>query len=73
MERKGWGSPDLARESGVDSSLIGRYLREEVEIGRRNAPRLAVALDIDPAHLLFGAPAGGAGARGGIDQVKAAS
>lgn len=54
MARKDWGAVELAARSGVDVTLIRRYLNEEVEVGAKNAPRLARALGVEPALLLFG-------------------
>lgn len=54
MAVKGWNAVELAGESGVDVTLIRRYLAEEVEIGLKNAPRLAKALCIDAGLLVFG-------------------
>jgi hypothetical protein len=51
------GNPDplaLSRASGVDVSLCRRYLWAEVEIGEKNAPRLAQALGIQPGDLVWG-------------------
>lgn len=54
------GTPDplaLSKASGVDVSVCRRYLYEgerNVEIGKKNAPRLARALGIDEAELVFG-------------------
>ncbi len=44
----------LAEKSGVDITLIRRYLKGEVEIGLRNAPRLAAALGCKASDLVFG-------------------
>lgn len=54
MKVKDWGESDLAAASGVHQSLIGRYLRAEVDVGPKNAPRLAKALGIDTLALLYG-------------------
>lgn len=48
----------LAEASGVDITLIRRYLDEDVEkrvdVGQKNAPRIAKALGIDTLKLLYG-------------------
>ncbi len=54
MKAKGWGEGELAEASGVNQSLIGRYLRAKVDVGMKNAPRLAKALGIDTMKLLYG-------------------
>jgi hypothetical protein len=61
MKEKGFvdadGNPDpnrLARESGVDVSLCRRYLWGDVEVGDKNAPRLAEALGVQPGELIWG-------------------
>jgi transcriptional regulator with XRE-family HTH domain len=54
MKAKGWEEGDLAEASGINQSLIGRYLRAEVDVGQKNAPRLAKALGIDTLKLLYG-------------------
>jgi transcriptional regulator with XRE-family HTH domain len=47
----------LAEASGVDITLIRRYLKKQVNIGLDNAPRLAKALRCDPGLLVFGGAA----------------
>lgn len=58
MKAKRLNEIKLATESGVDSSLIYRYLNEDeserVAIGKRNAPRLAKALGVSVVELLYG-------------------
>jgi transcriptional regulator with XRE-family HTH domain len=54
MKAKGWDALAAAAESGVDVTLIRRYLDDEVSIGVKNAPRLADALGVDVAALLYG-------------------
>jgi transcriptional regulator with XRE-family HTH domain len=54
MKTKGWGESELAAASGVHQSLIGRYLRAEVDVGTKNAPKLAKALGLDTLKLLYG-------------------
>jgi transcriptional regulator with XRE-family HTH domain len=45
---------DLAKLTGIDITLIRRYLRSEVRIGLRNAPRLATTLNISIESLIYG-------------------
>jgi hypothetical protein len=54
MAAKGMDAISLAAESGVDVTLIRRYLDEQVAIGVKNAPRLAEPLGIDASTLIFG-------------------
>lgn len=48
----------LAEVSGVDITLIRRYLDEDpekrVHVGEKNAPRIAKALSLDLLKLLYG-------------------
>ncbi len=48
----------LAHESGVDITLIRKYLNEDpskhVHVGEKNAPRIAKALNLDTIKLLYG-------------------
>lgn len=53
MKQKGWGPVELSTASGVDVSLIRRYL-DDVDIGQKNAPRLAKVLDVEVMSLLYG-------------------
>lgn len=52
MEAKGWDAIRLAEESGVDVTLIRRYLHGQVSIGLKNAPLLAAPLGIEWSRLL---------------------
>ena len=52
MKAKGWDEVRLAEASGVDRSLIGRYLRGEVEVGAKNGVRLAKALEVHLEDIL---------------------
>ena len=54
MEARNWDVMRLSRETGIDDSLLRRYLCEEVDIGLRNAPKLSKALSIPVTDLLFG-------------------
>ena len=49
---------ELAKASGVDISLIRKYLDDDadkrVKIGEKNAPRIAKALNVDLVELLYG-------------------
>lgn len=54
MKAKGWRESELAAASGVHQSLIGRYLKSKANVGPKNAPRLAKALEIDTMTLLYG-------------------
>lgn len=54
MERLGLSKAELARRSGIDPGLIGRYLDGTVEIGLKNAPKLAAALELTVSDVLFG-------------------
>lgn len=54
MSRKGFTAIALSDQSGVDVTLIRRYLDGQVTVGIKNAPRLARSLGVEPASLLFG-------------------
>ena len=56
MEQRQLSITALAKATGIDQSLIGRYLRGEVRVGVANAPRIAAALGLDAMQLLL-APA----------------
>lgn len=57
MAEKSWKPAAMAAASGIDQSLIGRYLSGECEIGEKNAPAIAKALGISLVELMFGDPA----------------
>lgn len=57
MEDKGLTPARLAKDSGIHSGLIGRYLRGEIAIGVKNAPKIAKALGLTEAEVVFGRPA----------------
>lgn len=57
MTAKGMDPLALAAASGVDVTLIRRYLDEQVAVGVKNAPRLAAPLGIEASTLVFGARA----------------
>ncbi len=58
MKAAGFDEHKLAEVSGVDITLIRRYLDEDTEkrvkIGEKNAPRIAKALSVDIVELLYG-------------------
>lgn len=54
MKAKGWNESELALASGVHQSLISRYLSRKANVGHKNAPLLAKALEIDTMVLLYG-------------------
>lgn len=52
MESKGWDAIKLSEESGVDVTLIRRYLHGQVTVGLKNAPLIAAPLGIEWSRLL---------------------
>lgn len=54
MEAKGLTRAQLAKLSGINAGLIGRYLTGEIAIGMRNAPKLALHLGLNTAEVLLG-------------------
>lgn len=52
MDAKGWDAMELAEMSGVDVTLIRRYLHGQVTVGLKNAPLLAAPLGIEWSRLL---------------------
>lgn len=54
MREKKMSKAALARASGVHHTLIGRYLDGEVDIGQKNAPKLAAALGLEAGEVLWG-------------------
>jgi transcriptional regulator with XRE-family HTH domain len=52
MKRKKLDAQTLSRVSGVDRSLISRYLNGKCEIGALNAHRLAPVLGVEPDDIL---------------------
>jgi transcriptional regulator with XRE-family HTH domain len=54
MAELGLTNAELARRSGINSGLIGRYLTGEVTIGLKNGLKLAAALDMAREDVLFG-------------------
>jgi transcriptional regulator with XRE-family HTH domain len=54
MKEKNMSKAELARASGVHHTLIGRYLDGEVDIGEKNAPKIAHALGLEPGDVLWG-------------------
>jgi transcriptional regulator with XRE-family HTH domain len=54
MEAKGLTRAQLAKLSGVNAGLIGRYLTGEIAVGMRNAPKLATPLGLTVAEVLLG-------------------
>jgi transcriptional regulator with XRE-family HTH domain len=56
MKERGINRAALARHTGIDYSLIGRYLTRKIAVGLKNAPRLAAALGLTQADVLFGRP-----------------
>lgn len=57
MKRQKVSAADLARMTGIHGGLIGRYLRSETQVGLRNAPKIATALNITVSQVLFGVEA----------------
>lgn len=47
---------ELSKRSGIHISLVRRYLSGEVDIGIKNAPKIAEALDIPLTSVLYGQP-----------------
>lgn len=58
MKRKKWTPRDLAARSGVHITLVRRYFGEygdkPVQVGAKNAPRIAKALGVSISSLLYG-------------------
>ena len=52
MQAKGWTNHQLAEMSGVHQSLIGRYLAGEVDVGLKNAIRLARVLGVEVLSIV---------------------
>jgi hypothetical protein len=52
MDAKGWDEHRLAEHSGVHITLIGRYLRREVDVGAKCGIRMARALGIQLESIL---------------------
>jgi transcriptional regulator with XRE-family HTH domain len=53
-EVRTWSQAELARQSGVDQSVISRLERGETKaISFKNLERLADALGCDPGYLIF--------------------
>lgn len=52
MKAKGWDHKQLAAESGVHVTLIGRYLTGEVEVGAKCGVKLARALGVHLEDIL---------------------
>ena len=48
---------ELSLRSGIDITLVRRYLSGEVRVGVKNARRLAAALRLSLEEVLYGAPA----------------
>jgi transcriptional regulator with XRE-family HTH domain len=55
MARKGIATvAALAKATGINAGLLGRYLAGKNAIGMRNAPRIAAALDLDEYEVMRG-------------------
>ena len=58
MRANGWNEIDLAREAEVNIRMIRRYLgmydEEPVEVGPKNAPKLARVLGLSVETVLYG-------------------
>lgn len=52
MDAKGWNESQLAQISGVDQSLISRYLNKKAEVGAKSGVRLARALGVEIESIL---------------------
>ena len=57
LAAQGTDDTTLAARSGIDITLIRRYLAGEVRVGVKNARRLASALNLSLEEVLYGAPA----------------
>jgi hypothetical protein len=58
MKRLGWDArgSTLSERSGVHITLVRRYLDDEVNVGAKNAPKLAQALGLSVEDVLYGTP-----------------
>ena len=54
MKERGLTRAQLAKLTGINAGLIGRYLSGEIAVGMRNAPKLAVHLGLPVAEVLLG-------------------
>ena len=54
MKERGLTKAELARLTGINAGLLGRYLTGEIAIGMRNAPKLAAGLGLPVAEVLLG-------------------
>ena len=52
-ELKGWTQKDLAKRSGIAMTNLSLLENDKVDIGKRRAERLAKALGVHPAIIMF--------------------